>query len=145
MQVPLAVDSDGFLRRECPGCLRQFKCFYGRHPDAPDTYVEPDADPTCPYCGHSAGPDTWWTPEQAEYLSGAALQGAMPEVDRALRKAFSGPGMSYTPSRRGGAPEPQPEPNDMALWEPPCHPWEPVKVEVLPGRFCFVCGDRAAR
>jgi hypothetical protein len=43
MQVPLSLDSDGFLRRECPGCLRQFKCFYGRHPDAPDTYVEPDA------------------------------------------------------------------------------------------------------
>lgn len=144
MEIPVSLDSDGFLRRECPGCLRQFKCFYGRHPDAPDDYVEPDVDRTCPYCGHSASPDTWWTPEQAEYLSEAAVHAAMPEFDKAMKKAARAPGLSFKPGRRGSAPTPPPEPDDMEAWEPPCHPWEPIKVESLPGRFCFVCGQQAA-
>lgn len=143
VEIPISLDSDGFLRRECPGCVRQFKCFHGRHPDAPDSYEEPDVDPTCPYCGHSAGPDTWWTPAQADYLGDAAVHAAGPGLDDMLGEAFSGPGMSYEPARRGSPPEPPPEPDDMVVWEPPCHPWEPVKVEGAPGRFCFVCGEQA--
>ena len=79
--VSLPLDSDGFLRRECPSCEQQFKCF--SHEDG-----DPDAEAVdqyfCPLCGTAAGVDAWWTPEQLEYAQGAAG----PELDRLVQDAM---------------------------------------------------------
>jgi hypothetical protein len=62
MMIPL--DSDGFLRCECPTCEREFKW----RPSDPDT--EEDGEPAdtagyfCPYCGVQAPGDAWLTQVQ---------------------------------------------------------------------------------
>lgn len=144
--VNLPLDSDKFLRRECPACERQFKWF--AHDEG-----DPDAEPTdqyfCPLCGVPAGTDQWWTPDQLEYVQGAAG----PELDRLVQDelgdAFKGlEGISFEPDPNFtlgiDAPDPLVEPDDMVIVEPPCHPNEPLKVpeDAAEHVFCLVCGGR---
>ena len=67
MVVSLPLDSDGFLRRECPTCEREFKWF--NTPEGEDT-AAPIADGGyfCPYCGVHADVSTWLTKAQAELV-----------------------------------------------------------------------------
>lgn len=64
-------------------------------------------------------------------------------VNAELKKVF---GKNYKPGR-SNAPAPAPlfEPDDMIIIEPPCHPWEPVKVPEERADsgplFCLVCGE----
>ncbi len=60
--VMLSLDSDGFLRRECPHCLQEFKWHNGPTEDRPEGEEDPPVY-HCPRCGASAAPDQWWTPE----------------------------------------------------------------------------------
>jgi hypothetical protein len=51
--------------------------------------------------------------------------------------------------KKGEVPEPPAalqEPNDMTIVQPPCHPWEPVKVLETRGDtlYCLLCGERYA-
>lgn len=146
--VTLPLDSDGFLRRECPTCEQQFKWF--SHPEG-----DPDAEAVdqyfCPLCGAPAGVDAWWTPEQLEYAHGAAG----PEMDRlvqdAMKDAFKGlKGVSYKPDpgfTLGIETPDQPfEPDDMVIVEPPCHPNEPLKIPEQTSEHvhCLVCGHSFA-
>lgn len=146
--VAMPLDSDGFLRRECPTCQQQFKWF--SHSEA-----DPDAEPVdqyfCPLCGVPAGVDCWWTPEQVDYAQGAAG----PEFERlvhdAVDEAFKGfKGLSFKPNRNFtlGIPTPDPlvESNDMVIVEPPCHTNEPIKVPapVTEHLHCLICGSSFA-
>ncbi len=90
VQIPL--DEDGFLRRECPFCMREFKIQLGEkdiqtvedevaqpfllEPSLEDqATTEAMADATeyfCPYCGQVADSDSWWTQEQLSYAHVAA-------------------------------------------------------------------------
>jgi len=143
--VSIPLDSDGFLRRECPTCEGQFKWFSHAEGD-------PDAEPVdqyfCPLCGVAAGPGRWWTSQQRDYAQGVAG----PEIDRlvedAVDDAFKGiKGLTYKPDRSFtlGIPTPEPlsEPDDMVIVEPPCHPNEPIKVpaEATARVRCLVCGS----
>jgi hypothetical protein len=89
LDVSFPLDDDGFLRRECPLCNREFKMkptsaelrseaehtthamlAQAAEPSADD---EADAgevrDRWCPYCGQQAPTTSWWTQEQVAYLS----------------------------------------------------------------------------
>ena len=90
MEIPLSfpLDSERFLRRECPFCAREFKVLLHEREivdltqmtrdrfllaEGGDTRSEDDTDDTaaehhCPYCGQSAPPDHWWTTEQVAYI-----------------------------------------------------------------------------
>lgn len=146
--VTVPLDSDGFLRRECPTCERQFKWFV--HSEA-----DPDAELVdqycCPLCGIPAGLDSWWTPEQLDY----AQRAAGPDIDRLVQdevnRAFKGvKGLSFKPNRNFtfgiDAPDPLIEPDDMVIVEPPCHPNEPIKVpeEATERLHCLICGNAFA-
>lgn len=147
IQVPFSVplDSDGFLRRECPTCERQFKWFSrdGGDPDAAsvDQYF-------CPLCGASAGTDAWWTQGQLEYAQGIAgpqidqfVQDSMTEAFRGLKNIEFKPDRNF--SLDSPTSEPLHEPDDMVIVEPPCHPSEPVKVpeESIDRIHCLICGE----
>lgn len=145
VQVSLPLDDDGFLRRECPRCEREFKWF--NHGDG-DRDAEVVDQYFCPLCGESSGPESWWTPSQLEHAQGSAG----PEIDQflgeALSDAFRGvKGLTFTPNPNLSLEIPTPEPlselNDMAIVEPPCHPNEPIKVpeEALARLHCLVCGE----
>lgn len=142
--VSLPLDSDGFLRRECPTCERQFKWF--AHDEG-----DPDAEVVdqyfCPLCGVASGTDTWWTPAQLEYVhgvSGPAIDQLTKDmIDDAFR-GVKGVTLELDHSFTFGIepPDALAEPDDMTVVEPPCHPNEPVKVpEVETARVhCLVCG-----
>jgi hypothetical protein len=145
--VALPLDS-GFLRRECPKCARQFKWHHGPTSDRPDTAVEP-AVYFCPYCAESAPLDDWWTQEQLEFMTqiaaGPAGRMAADELKDALKPLEAGP-ITIKASLDYKEPEPPSalhEPADMTLVEPPCHPWEPLKIaeDWREPIHCLVCGD----
>src|SRR4051812_31624365 len=60
--VPVPLDSEGFLRRECPTCEREFKWL----PSDDSEPVEPGGY-YCPYCGIQAPVEHWLTKPQAEF------------------------------------------------------------------------------
>lgn len=143
--ITLQLDSDGFVRRECPSCEQEFKWFV--HDDR-----DPDAEAVgqyfCPLCGVPAGTDAWWTPAQLDY----AKRSAAPDINQAVRDLMTGAlsGIKGVTVKRGSdfgggfdPPDPLPEPDDMCIVEPPCHPNEPVKIPD-PERsicHCLICGD----
>ncbi|MEB0288496.1 hypothetical protein QN355_18340 [Cryobacterium sp. 10S3] len=138
ISVSLPLDVDGFLRRECPTCGREFKWFSGRTDEVPDYYVYPDVH-WCPLCGQSAPLDQWWTQAQLAYAQGVAAGPMLDELASELGAAFTVEGHSVVP-------DPLIEPDDMAIIAGPCHPWEPVKVpeEAAAPFYCLVCGEAYA-
>src|SRR3989442_5829365 len=103
--VTLPLDSDGFLRRECPHCERQFKWHHGPANEEAET----QADPTtyyCPLCGEPAGPDSWWTQEQIEYMQGIAMPAVLHSIQDELAAAFRGSkNVEFKPSNGSDAPD----------------------------------------
>jgi hypothetical protein len=162
MNLPL--DSDGFLRRQCSSCERQFKWHPNQQETALDrddgliaeTLGEDDKDSYpnpeyyyCPYCREPATPDAWWTKEQLEYGKSLAAAEILGPQLRDFADSLKGM------NSRGGLisfsvdvdmpdlsrPEPLTEPDDMLRVDFPCHPEEPVKIEEGWGSevACLVC------
>jgi ribosomal protein S27E len=146
--VELSLDSDGFVRRECPTCEAEFKWF---------SHAEDDHDAErvnqyfCPLCGAPAGVDNWWTQAQVEH--GRGLAG--PEMEQAVADAISDvfkgmKGITFKPNSSFSLDieptDPLHEPDDMVIVEPPCHPNEPLKVpEDATGHVhCLICGTEFA-
>lgn len=149
ISVPVELDDDGFLRRECPRCEREFKWM-----PSDDSEPTPQAGYHCPYCDHRAHADQWFTKAQMDYLGAVGMQelgGPLLDdlgqsVDRLNR---SSSGLISARFERGDMPTPvkPPEPNDMRRVEFGCHPKEPVKVlETWTGRVrCLICGMSGGR
>jgi hypothetical protein len=148
MSVPL--DDDGFLRRECPTCEREFKCLVAQNEE--ESTPAPEGGYFCPYCAVQAPPDAWWTKAQVELAQATAYREVVaPELEKLQRDMDR-------MSRRGGlismsmeiSDEPQ-EPelselNDMRRVDFHCHADDPVKVLEnweRPVR-CTICGAEAA-
>jgi hypothetical protein len=143
----LPLDADGFLRRECPNCEREFKWHSGPTDDAPADFVYPDVY-WCPLCGKAAALDTWWTPAQLEYqqeiLGGVAhdyMADALKDAFKPTRNSFIKFDVKQSP--RPSEPDPLVELDDMMMIAPPCHPWEPVKVPENSSApyYCLICGE----
>ena len=151
MPVSIPLDADGFLRRECPNCEREFKWRPtqpgGGAESAPDT---PAQRYFCPYCYKSAARDMWWTKAQVEYLKQMALAKAIaPELNRlkATTDAMNRTGGFLKINARVRTvdePEPPADVDDMSLVGFPCHPEESIKVDDRWHRnvACLVCGSR---
>jgi len=146
ISVPLNLDN-GFIRRQCPSCDRQFKWHYGPTDDRPASAVDPPLY-HCPYCGMTAAPDEWWTSDQATYINESAMGPAIETIQDELGEIFRGFNsknikVSFEAEPEPLPPSPPPEPVDMQGVEPPCHPWEPIKIlEGWQGALhCIICGD----
>jgi hypothetical protein len=116
--ISLPLDSDQFLRRECPLCLRQFKIetqeadrqsliereleayllqegleVRAEGADTTETDEE-ESELWCPYCGQTSPPDQWWTQEQIAYIHVFAhnivAQIINDELIRPMKRKFSG-------------------------------------------------------
>lgn len=150
MEIPvtLPLDSDGFLRRECPHCEGQFKWHSGPANEEAEQHQTLPAY-HCPLCGEPADHDSWWTTEQIEYAQGVAAPQAMQVVANELAKAFKGmKNVTYKPGRIDSpdAPMPLTEQDDMVIVTSPCHAYEPVKVpdDHPTPLHCLVCGSAFA-
>lgn len=146
--VSLPLDTDGFLRRECPSCEQEFKWF--SHPEG-DPNAEIVDQYFCPLCGAPAGTDSWWTPAQLEYMHGVGGPAIDQHVQDAVTQMLKGiKGMTVKPNRSFSlgieTPDALAEPDDMMIAESPCHPNEPVKVpeEQASKIYCLVCGSAFA-
>ena len=76
--IPISADEKGFAGRECPqhACEGYFKVVLG-------TGLDGEGLPChCPYCGHTAQHDEFWTKEQIEYAKSVALR----KITSALRQ-----------------------------------------------------------
>ena len=152
MTMSLPLDGDGFLRRECPNCERQFKW----RPTAREDDATDPADPGevgayfCPHCYEPAAPGTWWTKEQVEYGRARAMTEVVrPQVEKFKRSisSLNRPGGLLRVDVTGSAPpdpEPLTEPDDMVRVDLPCHLEEPIKIEeAWDGEVaCLICGIR---
>ncbi len=116
--ISLPLDSDQFLRRECPLCLRQFKIetdetdcqsliereleayllqegleIRTESADATGTDEE-KSELWCPYCGQTAPRDQWWTQEQTAHIHIFAYnimaQMINEQFIRPMKRKFSG-------------------------------------------------------
>ena len=147
LSVSFPLDKQGFLRRACHVCGREFKWLSTEEDassPAPEQYF-------CPYCGSSASHDEWFTLEQRAYINTAVLDEvvgpAVDELGESLRQLSRSSGglievtASFEPSERRQAP-PVYEPDDMKRVTFICHPNEPVKIEeAWSGRVhCRCCG-----
>ena len=147
LAISMPLDSDGFLRRECPTCERELK--WRPTPEGEEPIPVPDGGYFCPYCGIQAAADTWLTKAQVELVHATV---ASEVVDPMLKKF--GDDIGRISRRSGGIisasvqhrPSPKPaaltESDDMTRVNFSCHPTEPVKVLddwAKPVR-CLVCG-----
>lgn len=149
--VSLPLDNDGFIRRECPNCVRQFKWHNG--PASEEAENQPLADVYyCPFCGVAAATDQWLTTEQLEYAQGVAMPAAIQAFDDMLGSAFKGMHSKNVKFKQTGhlevpdQPDPLTEPDDMMIVASPCHSWEPIKIpeDTTMPIHCLVCGQAFA-
>lgn len=78
--VPIQPDQDGLTGRECPNCEGYFKIEFGTGLKGKDLPCH------CPYCGHSASHDQFWTKEQIEYAKSVALRKVGDAIYRDLKE-----------------------------------------------------------
>jgi hypothetical protein len=69
VSVSIPTDERGLLGRECPvpECLGYFKVKSGTGLTGPGLQCH------CPYCGHVADPNSFWTKEQIEYAQSVVV------------------------------------------------------------------------
>ena len=141
--LTLSVDDDGFLRRECPHCEREFKWLHGDEGEP-----MPEGGYHCPYCdGRSE--DGWWTRPQLAHIEAVVANRAEDMLHDAMKPLArsSSKHVKFTVSRSPNTPVPAvpDEPNDMRRVEFACHPAEPVKVLEDWSRHvhCLLCGQAA--
>lgn len=136
MNVAIPTDDDGYLRRECPTCEKQFKWHHGLIEGGPADLPSP-SEYYCPLCGKPAATDQWWTREQIEYAQGRAMPSILAQLSNETGLKIKG---------ASEAPTQMTEPNDMIIVQSLCHTYEPVKVpnDHQQPLHCLVCGDAYA-
>ena len=146
-QMSLPLDNDGFLRRECPTCEREFKWFNSEEGDGEPV---PDAGYYCPYCAIQAPPGSWFTPAQIELARNTVMRDVVrPELEkfgRDLRRSTRGGFLKLDVTvNTPDAMDPLLETNDMRRVDFACHPEEPVKVldEWDRDVHCMICSTAA--
>ena len=65
--IPIPADDKGYLGRECPECERYFKITLGTGLTGEDLPCR------CPYCGHAAPQDQFFTKAQIEYAQSVVI------------------------------------------------------------------------
>jgi hypothetical protein len=149
--MSLPLDSDGFLRRECPTCEREFKWLSAEEGSA-DAAPIPDGGYFCPYCAIQAQPDAWWTPAQLEainsVMSSEIVDPALKKFERDLRRSAKRSGGFLDVSVRhepAHQPAPLVEVDDMRRVDFLCHPGEPIKIldDWTQPVHCLICGSEA--
>ena len=148
LEMSMPLDSDGFLRRECPTCEREFKWLYTSEEEGTSAPIA-DGGYFCPYCGVQAEANTWLTHAQIELAQNMVAT----QVLGPMLKKFGNDIKGIGPSSGGmlsadvkyDAPDeldPLTEVDDMTRIDFECHPTEPVKVldDWDKPLRCLICG-----
>ena len=77
--IPINIDDDGYLGRECPECEEYFKI-------TPGTGITEGEPPChCPYCGHCAKQDQFFTKAQIKYAESVVMRQVSDAVVKDLK------------------------------------------------------------
>jgi hypothetical protein len=157
---------NGFLRRACPYCRRDFKILLrddeliGANKRADDAttsesdkqndslnYSIVEKEGTCPYCGQQASADSWWTQEQRECLEvithNIASEILNEQFIRPLERNFRSSGFMQLNVKeiKQQTPSIPVDSDDMKVFDLPCCQ---RKIKVLnfwdEMIYCFFCG-----
>ena len=169
LELSFPLDDEGFFRRECPLCFREFKILpepgelvsWAQQEvesylltESEEASSEQDADMeefTCPYCGQKATRRSWWTQEQLACVGVVAHNIVARMVNRELIRPLermshqfrSGPISLQFQGEEMEQHDPwmSPEPNDMQVFELPCCQRK-IKIaeEWTSAVHCFLCG-----
>jgi len=141
--ISMPLDSDGFLRRECPHCKREFKWLHSESQSTTEMEAE---DYHCPYCDERST-DGWWTVSQLAAIEDETTYFAESQLHETL-KSMERSSSEFVKIEAGSAPTrknrpPLTEPDDMKRVDFLCHPTEPVKVreDWTDPVHCLVCGQ----
>ena len=144
-EITVPLDGDGFVRRECPTCEREFKWYVSR--DGDNGEPAPVGGYHCPYCAVQAPPDHWFTATQIELAQNKVAREILgPEFERMARDLRrKSQGSLVTIDLNYEAPpalDPLVEADDMRRVDFRCHPSEPVKVldDWVGQVHCVMCG-----
>jgi hypothetical protein len=160
-RISLPVDSQGFVRRECPHCRRQFKVrggptdgatvqrYLGRHLlfENHHEIARDDCELYCVYCGKSAPTDEWCTPQQRAWMEKVAdvlsKEIRYETLQAPMRNLSLNPGVTFVavpPAER--LPEMRVESDDLRRGSFFCCV-EDVKIEThwVQPSFCPGCGS----
>jgi hypothetical protein len=168
MSISLPLDKDGFLRRECPLCCREFKLLLEEKElsDLAQKGIESflleeketennsnDSDDQqkeyiCPYCGQASPDNSWWTKEQLAYINIFAkniMAKLLNEhfIHPLQRKFSSNSGPVQFKGKEMEAQEPwiSPESDDMEVFELKCCNRKMKICDDWKGKiYCFFCG-----
>lgn len=149
LSMPVPLDSDGFLRRECPTCEREFKWLASDDEEVADGDPPDDGGYFCPYCAIQAPAGEWFTQAQIELaqnmIARDVVDPMMKKFGRDLKRRTRQSGGLLEMSVEYDSPEgvdPLTEDDDMRRVDFACHPDEPVKVfdDWTGGVHCLVCG-----
>ncbi|VVB68978.1 Uncharacterised protein [uncultured archaeon] len=166
INISFPLDNDGFFRRECPFCKREFKILTNKderrvlakklldsfmieseEPSEDYEKVKPENEVTCPYCGQRAPKTSWWTKEQIEYIKIHYKNYANTLINerfiKELKRSFSGSKFMKFEAKELPLVEPwiSPEIDDLEKFELPCCN-QAIKInENWSGKvYCFFCG-----
>ena len=168
ISISLPLDKDGFFRRECPLCCREFKLLLKEEElndltqkslklflleekekeNNSDDSDDQQKEYICPYCGQASPDNSWWTKEQLAYINIFAKNIAAKMLNehliRPLQSKFSGSSSSIR--FKGKEMEEQepwisPETDDMDVFELPCCQRKMKIDDSWKGKVhCFFCG-----
>lgn len=150
-QISIPLDGDGFLRRECPTCEREFKWLPTDAGDESTEGAAAEVDPAgyyCPYCGVQADPGSWLTKAQVALVHHVARREFVEPMLRDWmfdleRKSSEHVKFKANPNFGDDSSEPElAEEDDMRRVDFGCHPSEPIKVlDAWDGQLrCLICG-----
>jgi uncharacterized Zn-finger protein len=133
-QIPL--DDDGYLRRECPSCEREFKRGTRRSSTSRDSAND---WLFCPYCGRQAQASRWLTKSQVKFTKNLVANHV---EQRKSHVGFKSLNLLAFRTQSDVAHAGMSEPNDMARVDMVCHPRESIKIseEWIGNVRCPRCG-----
>jgi hypothetical protein len=149
LEMSIPFDSDGFLRRECPTCERQFKWLHTPEEEGSSALVS-DGGYFCPYCGVQAETNTWLTQAQVELAQNMVATRVVGPMLKKFGDDLKGIGRGSRRMIRADVTynrpdelDPLTEVDDMTRIDFDCHPTEPLKIVDgwdKPVR-CLICGQ----
>lgn len=145
--LPFPLDDDGFFRRECPLCRKEFKVYLkeeelttlaqagidsfmiqqDEETSDTDEASEAEIEFVCPYCGQRASQDSWWTQEQLAYI-GVVVSNIVAKLIN--EKLIRPPKREFGRSRSSGLVSIRFEAEEMQQQEPWISP-EPNDMEAI--------------
>lgn len=144
--MPVPLDSEGFLRRQCPTCERELK-WLAKEEEGEQSLPESEGGYFCPYCAIQAPGGSWWTEAQIQAAHSILTEEVVkPQLDKFKRQIEGmnrGGFVKFSVETETSEPaDPLTEIDDMKRVDFACHPGAAVKVidEWERDVHCPICG-----